>query len=101
MGAWEVSARYSELALGQQVFTGGFADQNLWTNRARMVDLGFNCDLNKFVKVYFDWEHAMFGSPVFAFERCDLSVHPAQRILIANGINRAPPRVRRPFSSVE
>ena len=29
-----------------------------------MVDVGFNWYLNKFVKVYFDWEHAMFGSPV-------------------------------------
>ena len=30
-----------------------------------MVDVGFNWYLNKFVKVYFDWEHAIFGNPVF------------------------------------
>ena len=26
--------------------------------------MGVNWYLNKFVKVYFDWEHAFFGSPV-------------------------------------
>jgi phosphate-selective porin OprO and OprP len=36
-----------------------------WTNHAQMVDVGFNWDLNRFVKVYFDWERAIFGSPVF------------------------------------
>ena len=30
-----------------------------------MVDVGLNCYLNKFVKVYLDWEHAIFGNPVF------------------------------------
>ena len=28
--------------------------------------MGVNWYLNKFVKVYFDWEHVMFGSPVLA-----------------------------------
>ncbi len=65
LGALEITARYSELSLGQSVFTGGLADPNLWTNHAQMVDVGFNWYLNKFVKVYFDWEHAIFGSPVF------------------------------------
>ena len=65
LGALEVTARFSELSLGQSVFTGGLADPNLWTDHARMVDVGFNWYWNKFVKVYFDWEHAMFGTPVF------------------------------------
>ncbi len=65
LGALEVTARYSELALGQSVFTAGLADPNLWTNRTQMTDVGFNWYLNKFVKLYFDWEHAIFGSPVF------------------------------------
>jgi phosphate-selective porin OprO/OprP len=65
LGALEPYARYSELGLGQQVFTAGLADPNLWTNRARLVDLGVNWYLNKFVKIYVDWEHAMFGSPVY------------------------------------
>ena len=29
-----------------------------------MTDVGFNWYLNKFVKIYFDWEHAMFAQPV-------------------------------------
>jgi phosphate-selective porin OprO and OprP len=65
LGALEVTARFSDLSLGRQVFTDGLADPNLWTNHAQMVDVGFNWYLNKFVKVYFDWEHAIFGSPVF------------------------------------
>ena len=44
--------------------TAGLADPHLWTNHAKMVDVGMNWYLNQFVKVYFDWEHAMFGSPV-------------------------------------
>jgi phosphate-selective porin OprO and OprP len=60
------SARYSELALGRSVFTAGLADPNLWTNHAQLIDVGANWYLNQFVKVYLDWEHAMFGSPVFS-----------------------------------
>ena len=65
-GAWEVTARYSELNLDSRVFTAGLADPKLWTNRAQMVDVGCNWYLNQFVKVYFDWEHAIFGNPVFS-----------------------------------
>jgi len=64
LGAFELQARYSELAVGRQVFTGGLADPNLWTNRADFVDAGFNWYLTKNVKFYFDWEHAMFAQPV-------------------------------------
>ena len=63
-GAWELTARYSSLTLGNQVFTSGLADPNLWTNRADMVDVGVNWYLNKWVKIYFDWEHAVFSQPV-------------------------------------
>jgi phosphate-selective porin OprO/OprP len=65
LGALELTARYSELSLGRQVFTGGIADPNLWTNNAQMIDVGFNWYLNKFLKMQFDWEHAIFGNPVF------------------------------------
>jgi phosphate-selective porin OprO/OprP len=65
-GAWEVTARYSQLNLDSRVFTAGLADPNLWTNHAKLVDVGCNWYLNQFVKVYFDWEHAIFGSPVFS-----------------------------------
>ena len=58
-----MTARYSMLELNRRVFTAGFADPNLWTNHTQMVDVGFNWYLNKSVKIYFDWEHAIFGSP--------------------------------------
>ena len=64
LGAFQPTARYSTISLGKQVFTGGFADPNQWTNRVQMTDVGFNWYLNKWTKVYFDWEHAMFASPI-------------------------------------
>jgi phosphate-selective porin OprO/OprP len=63
-GALEATARFSDLTLGRQVFTGGLADSNHWTNQVQMVDVGLNWYLNKFLKVYVDWEHAMFATPV-------------------------------------
>ncbi|HEU5116824.1 MAG TPA: porin, partial [Isosphaeraceae bacterium] len=65
LGAFEPTARYSVLSLGDQVFTHGLTDKNLWTNHTSMVDVGFNWYLNKFVKIYFDWEHAMFAQPIY------------------------------------
>ncbi len=53
-GAREATARYNELDLDRQVFTGGLADPNLWTNRAETVDLGFHRYWNKYVKTIFD-----------------------------------------------
>jgi phosphate-selective porin OprO/OprP len=66
LGAWEVQARVSELQVGHQVFTAGLADPNLWSNSAMLVDVGLIWYMNKYVKIYFDWEHATFGQPVFA-----------------------------------
>ncbi len=64
IGAWQLVARYSELTLGEEVFTEGLADPDLWTRRVQMVDVGVNWYLNRFVKVTFDWEHARFATPV-------------------------------------
>jgi len=64
LGAFEPTARYSELDLDSRVFTAGLADPTLWTNRAQLVDVGCNWYLNKFVKVYLGWEHAIFANPV-------------------------------------
>lgn len=63
-GAVEVHARYSALALDRKIFTDGLADPNLWTNRAETFDVGVNWYLNYYTKVYFDWQHALFGDPV-------------------------------------
>jgi len=65
LGAFEVTSRISELSLGREVFNAGLADPNLWSNRVYMTDLGFNWYMNKFVKIYFDWEHVVFGQPVY------------------------------------
>jgi phosphate-selective porin OprO/OprP len=65
LGAWEPTARFSELSIGKQIFTGGFADPNLWTNRVYQVDVGVVWYLNRFIKVYFDWEYSMFGQPIY------------------------------------
>ncbi|HEV3263846.1 MAG TPA: porin [Gemmataceae bacterium] len=66
LGAFEPTARFSELDLSPRVFSAGLVDPTLWTDHARLVDVGLNWYLNQFVKIYFDWEHAMFGSPVFS-----------------------------------
>jgi phosphate-selective porin OprO/OprP len=64
LGAWELTARYSQLDLDSRVFTAGLADPTLWSNHAKLIDVGANWYLNQFVKVYFDWEHALLGNPV-------------------------------------
>lgn len=64
LGAFELETRYSEITLGNQVFNAGLADPNQWTNHTRMTDLGVNWYLNEYVKIYLDWQHAMFASPV-------------------------------------
>ena len=63
-GAFEVHGRFSELDLGKQLFAAGFADPNLWSNRASATDVGMNWYLNYFTKIYFDWQHAFYGNPV-------------------------------------
>ncbi|MES2789843.1 MAG: porin [Planctomycetota bacterium] len=64
LGAIELQARFDHFSLGDQVFNGGLADPNLWTNTVNTVDSGVNWYLNKYTKVYFDWQHAMFANPV-------------------------------------
>jgi phosphate-selective porin OprO/OprP len=63
-GAIEVYSRFSDLQVGSEVFAGGFADPNVWSNRANAIDTGVNWYLNHYVRFYFDWQHSMFGSPV-------------------------------------
>ncbi len=64
-GAIEIYSRFSDLQLGHQIFTGGFADPNLWTNRANTVDTGVNWYLNHYIRLDFDWQHCMWGSLVY------------------------------------
>lgn len=63
-GAIEPFARYSKLVLGDEVFTAGLADPQLWSRSAQMTDVGINWYPNRFLKFTFDWQHTAFGTPV-------------------------------------
>jgi phosphate-selective porin OprO/OprP len=64
IGALEAVARVSELRLGSDVFTAGFADPNLWSNSAVTTELGLNWYWNEYFKMYIFWLHGEFGQPV-------------------------------------
>lgn len=64
LGAWEVAGRVSELHLGEQIFTSGFADPDLWSNQAITTELGVNWYWNEYIKVYAFWLHGEFSDPV-------------------------------------
>lgn len=63
-GAWEAVARVSGLSVGENVFTAGFADPNLWSNSAVTTELGVNWYWNEHFKIYMFWLHGSFGDPV-------------------------------------
>ena len=63
-GAIEIHARYSTFNIGKEIFTGGFADPNLWSNHAWATDIGLNWYLNYYTKFFLDWQHSEFGDPV-------------------------------------
>lgn len=63
-GAIEVVGRYSAFSVGDQVFTGGLADPNLWANQVYAIDTGANWYLNKYTRVYIGWQHSVFNKPV-------------------------------------
>ena len=63
-GAWEAVARVSELLLGDEIFKGGFADANLWSNQAITTELGLNWYWNEYIKLYMFWLHGDFADPV-------------------------------------
>ena len=64
-GAIEVHARFADFNVGHDVFTAGLADPNLWTNQVYAIDTGVNWYLNQYTKIYFDWQHSIFGNRVF------------------------------------
>ncbi len=63
-GAIELAGRFNALDLTRNIFTSGLADPNLWSNNLYTTDAGINWYPNQYVKIYFDWEHAVFGNPV-------------------------------------
>lgn len=63
-GCVEVFSRFSQLNVGRDVFSGGLADPNLWTNQAYAIDTGINWYPNQYTKIYMDWQHSVFGNAV-------------------------------------
>lgn len=63
-GAIELQARFDHFQVGQAVFDQGLADGPLWTNKVDTIDLGFNWYLNKYVKLDFDWQQALYARHV-------------------------------------
>lgn len=63
-GAVELFARASYLNAGSIIFDSGLADPKLWSRNAFVLDIGANWYLNRFVRVFLDWQHSEFGSPV-------------------------------------
>ena len=50
--------------IGDKIFTGGFANPDLWSNQAITTELGVNWYWNEYVKLYAFWLHANFADPV-------------------------------------
>jgi phosphate-selective porin OprO/OprP len=63
--AREAVARVSELGVGQNVFTTGFADPNFWSNSAVTTEMGMNWYWNEHLKFYNFWPHGTFAEAVF------------------------------------
>jgi phosphate-selective porin OprO and OprP len=64
LGAWEAVARVSELGVGQDVFSYGIANPNLWSSSAVTTELGINWYWNEHFKFYIFWLHGTFGDRV-------------------------------------
>jgi phosphate-selective porin OprO/OprP len=63
-GAVELYTRVGYLNAGANLFARGLADPRLWSNDALVLDNGVNWYMNRFVRVFLDWQHAEFGSRV-------------------------------------
>jgi phosphate-selective porin OprO/OprP len=64
VGAWEPYFKYEFIDIGNQVFSSGLSDPNLWANRVFQTHTGINWHLTQYIKMYFDWNHAEFNRPV-------------------------------------
>lgn len=71
-GAFELFGRYSQLRLGNQVFSAGMANPNDWTNNIGITDVGCNWYLSQYVRITFDWQHSFYATPVLLNEKADL-----------------------------
>ncbi len=63
-GAIEAYSRISYLNAGSNVYTSGLVDPKLWSNDAAVTDVGVNWYVNRYVRIFLDWQHSHYGSPV-------------------------------------
>ncbi|MDX9952434.1 MAG: porin, partial [Methylophilaceae bacterium] len=63
-GAWEIAARYHQLEVDNDAFSGGYANAASTTEQARSWTLGLNWYLNKNVKVATSYDHTSFDSGI-------------------------------------
>jgi phosphate-selective porin OprO and OprP len=73
-GAWEIVARYHELKIDSDAFTGGgnsFADPATAPRKARAVGVGVNWYLNQNVKWVLDFERTRFDGGAVSGDRPD------------------------------
>jgi phosphate-selective porin OprO and OprP len=61
IGAWELLARYSDLAIDHGAFTGGFADITKSATSAETWSVGVNWYLNRYTKLMFDYDQTHFN----------------------------------------
>ncbi len=64
IGALEAFSRYSNLALSNNVFTDHIANSAIFANVVGATDTGVNWYFNPYIKVTFEWQHAMFNNPI-------------------------------------
>ncbi len=63
-GAWEIYHRTAYFNAGTNIFSYGLGNPNLYTNSAWVFDTGANWYLNKYLRVFLDWQLSEFGSPI-------------------------------------
>jgi phosphate-selective porin OprO/OprP len=63
-GAWELAFQISEIDVGTDNFTLGFADAATSTNRIRQTMLGLNWWPNRYTRLSFDWMYNSLNRPV-------------------------------------
>ncbi|MDX9952192.1 MAG: porin, partial [Methylophilaceae bacterium] len=63
-GAWEVAARYHELEVDKDAFSGGYANAASTTKKAESWSLGLNWYLNDNVKIATSYDHTSFDSGI-------------------------------------
>lgn len=64
LGAWEIGARYSEVNMDGDIFSGGFADPTVAAKNSREFTFGVNWYLNRALKIQLNYVRTEFGRPL-------------------------------------